>query len=70
MSDATERAILAGGCSWGIQDLIRKRPGLIRSSATGLLLSPPDLELVLQPQLKSRFRQGHRQSVPVAGGND
>jgi peptide-methionine (S)-S-oxide reductase len=27
----TETAILAGGCFWGMQDLIRKRPGLISS---------------------------------------
>ncbi|WP_373085952.1 peptide-methionine (S)-S-oxide reductase MsrA [Sneathiella sp.] len=24
-----ERAVLAGGCFWGMQDLIRKRPGII-----------------------------------------
>ena len=25
----TERAVLAGGCFWGMQDLIRRRPGVI-----------------------------------------
>lgn len=25
----TEKAILAGGCFWGMQDLIRKRPGVV-----------------------------------------
>ena len=26
-----QRAILAGGCFWGMQDLIRKRPGILRT---------------------------------------
>jgi peptide-methionine (S)-S-oxide reductase len=29
MSETTERAILAGGCFWGMQDLIRKLPGIV-----------------------------------------
>jgi peptide-methionine (S)-S-oxide reductase len=29
MTAATERAVLAGGCFWGMQDLIRRMPGVI-----------------------------------------
>ena len=29
MSEAVEKAILAGGCFWGMQDLIRKQDGVI-----------------------------------------
>ena len=28
---STERAVLAGGCFWGAQDLIRRQPGVISS---------------------------------------
>jgi len=29
MTQETEKAVLAGGCFWGMQDLIRKRPGVL-----------------------------------------
>ena len=29
MPNTTERAVLAGGCFWGMQDLIRRYPGVI-----------------------------------------
>ncbi len=29
MSGTTETAILAGGCFWGMQDLVRRRPGVL-----------------------------------------
>ena len=29
MTNETETAILAGGCFWGMQDLIRRRPGIL-----------------------------------------
>src|ERR671937_2751715 len=34
MSKAVEKTILAGRCFWGMQDLIRKRPG-VRSTRVG-----------------------------------
>ena len=29
MTSSSERAVLAGGCFWGMQDLIRRYPGVI-----------------------------------------
>ena len=31
MTDKTERAVLAGGCFWGMQDLIRNVPGVLKT---------------------------------------
>jgi peptide-methionine (S)-S-oxide reductase len=31
MTQESEKAVLAGGCFWGMQDLIRNRPGVISS---------------------------------------
>src|ERR1700760_3695285 len=31
MAGRTERAVLAGGCFWGMQDLIRRLPGVIKT---------------------------------------
>ena len=29
MTTSTERAVLAGGCFWGMQDLFRRHPGVV-----------------------------------------
>ena len=31
MTGSTETAILAGGCFWGVQDLLRRIPGVIKT---------------------------------------
>ena len=36
MTGTTEKAILAGGCFWGMQDLIRRRPGVVSTRVGGV----------------------------------
>lgn len=31
MTEPVERAILAGGCFWGMQDLLRRHPGVVKT---------------------------------------
>jgi peptide-methionine (S)-S-oxide reductase len=40
MSDNAETAVLAGGCYWGVQELLRQRDGVI-SSRVGFTGGPP-----------------------------
>lgn len=65
MSDGVEKAILAGGCFWGMEDLFRKQPGVIstRVGYTGGNVPNPTygshgthaeaIEVVFDPDLTS-----------------
>ncbi|WP_193181717.1 peptide-methionine (S)-S-oxide reductase MsrA [Nisaea sediminum] len=61
MSSATETAILAGGCFWGMQDLIRKHPGVTdtRVGYTGGTVENPTYE-----HLKTG-RSGHAEAIEI-----
>jgi len=56
-----QTAILAGGCFWGVQDLIRKLPGVVDSEVgyTGGLTENPGYEQV------KKGNTGHAESVRV-----
>ena len=53
----TERAVLAGGCFWGMQDLIRKRPGVI---STRVGYSGGDV-----PNATSRNHGDHAEAIEI-----
>ena len=57
MNDNTERAILAGGCFWGMQDLFRRQPGVIstRCGYTGGNV----------PNATYRNHEGHAEAIEV-----
>ena len=53
----TETAILAGGCFWGMQDLIRKRPGVI---STRVGYSGGDVK-----NATYRHHDGHAEAIEI-----
>jgi peptide-methionine (S)-S-oxide reductase len=57
MSGKTEKAILAGGCFWGAQDLIRKLPGVI---STRVGYTGGDV-----PNATYRNHHGHAEAVEI-----
>jgi len=61
MSTITERAVLAGGCFWGMQDLIRRRPGVLE---TRVGYSGGMTENATYDQVKTG-RTGHAESIEI-----
>ncbi len=57
MSHSSETAILAGGCFWGMQDLIRKQPGVI---STRVGYTGGDA-----PQATYRNHDGHAEAIEI-----
>ncbi len=57
MTTSQERAVLAGGCFWGMQDLIRRRPGVIstRVGYTGGNV----------PNATYRNHEGHAEAIEI-----
>ena len=65
MSEAMEKAVLAGGCFWGMEDLFRKQPGVVSTRVGYTGGDVPDatyrdhaghaeaIEIVFDPELTS-----------------
>ena len=58
----TETAVLAGGCFWGMEDLIRRQPGVLDTRARFLrlhsLLIRLDLPTLDRPEKANSGRSG------------
>ena len=57
MNHTSETAVLAGGCFWGMQDLIRKRPGVI---STRVGYTGGDV-----PNATYRNHDGHAEAIEI-----
>ena len=57
MNAQMEKAILAGGCFWGMQDLIRKRPGVL---STRVGYTGGDV-----PNATYRNHEGHAEAIEI-----
>ena len=57
MSSSNERAIFAGGCFWGMQDLLRRYPGVI---ATRVGYTGGDV-----PNATYRSHEGHAEAIEI-----
>jgi peptide-methionine (S)-S-oxide reductase len=54
---STEKAILAGGCFWGVQDLVRRQPGVI---STRVGYTGGDV-----PNATYRNHRGHAEAIEI-----
>ena len=57
MSEAMEKAILAGGCFWGMEDLFRKQPGVV---STRVGYTGGDV-----PDATYRDHAGHAEAIEI-----
>jgi peptide-methionine (S)-S-oxide reductase len=82
MTGTTEKAILAGGCFWGMQDLIRRRPGVVSTRVGYTGGTNPNatyrnhgthaeaIEIIFDPELLEFFFQIHDPTTRNRQGND
>ena len=61
MTAATETAVLAGGCFWGVEELFREMPGVIDTTVgyAGGATENPNYEMV------KKGRSGHAESLQI-----